>query len=340
MSPGVGYGEHMSDAPAPARRAAVVVNPVKVDLPALKKAVNAAAKAAGWAPTLWLETSVEDPGTGQARTAIAKGVQMVIAAGGDGTVRAVAEGLRGSDTALALLPSGTGNLLARNLELGLHSVDDSLEIAFGGVDRAIDLGIAELRRADGSTEEHAFAVMAGIGIDAKMVANSNEELKRRVGWVAYIDAIARAVRDTDRLKVRFRIDDGPVRAMSAHTVLVGNCGLLPGNILLLPEATLDDGRLDIVALRPEGFFGWLEVWVKIVWENGVLRRSTFGRKLAGMTREVRTMSYFTASRFTAQLEREEEFELDGDDFGRVVGFSATTDAGAIRVRVPAPSDPA
>lgn len=330
----------MTDTPAPARRAAVVVNPMKVDLPALKKTVTAAAKAAGWSPTLWFETTVDDPGTGQARAAAAKGVEVVIVAGGDGTVRAVAEGLRGADTALALLPSGTGNLLARNLELALHSVDDSLAIAFGGVDRAIDLGIAEMRRADGGSEERAFAVMAGIGIDAKMVANSNEELKRRVGWVAYIDAIAKAVRDTDRLRVRFRIDDGPTRAMSAHTVLVGNCGLLPGNLLLLPEATLDDGRLDIVALRPEGFFGWLEVWVKIVWENGVLRRSTFGRKLAGMTREIRTMSYLTASRFTVQLEREEEFELDGDEFGRVVGFSTWTDPGAIRVRVAAPAEPA
>lgn len=336
----MGYGERVTDASAPVRRAAVVVNPVKVDLPALKKTVNAAAKAAGFAPTLWLETTVDDPGTGQARAAAAKGVDVVIAAGGDGTVRAVAEGLRGSDTALALLPSGTGNLLARNLDLALNKVEDSLEVAFRGVDRAIDLGIAEMQRADGSTEERAFAVMAGIGLDAKMVANSNEDLKRRVGWVAYIDAIAKAVRDTDRLKVRFRIDDGPIRAMSAHTVLVGNCGLLPGNILLLPEATLDDGRLDIVALRPEGFFGWLEVWVKIVWENGVLRRSTFGRKIAGMTREIRTMSYLTASRFTVQLEREEEFELDGDEFGRVVGFSTTTDPGAIRVRVAAPADAA
>jgi diacylglycerol kinase family enzyme len=66
-------------------------------------------------------------------------------------------------------------------------------------------------------------------------------------------------------------------------VLVGNCGSLPGNILLLPEAAVDDGLFDIVSLRPEGFVGWVQVWVKIVWENGVLRRSTVGRKIMGMS---------------------------------------------------------
>lgn len=324
----------MPATPAATRRAAVVYNPVKVDAAELRSAVEEAERDAGWGPSLWLETTVEDPGTGQARDAAAQGAEVVIAAGGDGTVRAVAEGLRDSGAALALLPSGTGNLLARNLNLDLNHLHDSVATAFTGTDHAIDLGIADLRRANGDVESHAFLVMAGIGLDAKMIAHQDEELKRRVGWLAYIDAIRKALRDTNRMRMRFRLDDEPPRTMTAHTLMVGNCGSLPGNILLLPEAAVDDGLFDIVSLRPEGFFGWVQVWVKIVWENGVLRRSQVGRKLMGISKEVRTLRYLKGARFEVALDHPEVFELDGDVYGDVVGFRATIDSGALRVRLP------
>jgi diacylglycerol kinase (ATP) len=136
------------------------------------------------------------------------------------------------------------------------------------------------------------------------------------------------------MRVRFKLDDAPWRAMSAHTVLIGNCGSLPGNILLLPEAAVDDGLFDIVSLRPEGFVGWVQVWVKIVWENGVLRRSTVGRKLMSMSREIRTLRYLKGARFEVELDHAEEFELDGDDFGMAVRFTTTVEPGAVRVRIP------
>lgn len=324
--------------PSPPPFAAIVYNPVKVDLPALRGAVENAEHEAGWSSSLWLATSVDDPGTGQAREAASRGAAVVVAAGGDGTVRAAAEGLLDTGVPLALLPSGTGNLLARNLELTLNHLDESLHTAFTGVNRPVDLGLAEVVRPDGSTESRSFLVMAGIGLDAKMVANSDEELKRRVGWVAYIDAIRKALRDTNRMRVRFRLDDERWRAMTAHTVLVGNCGSLPGNILLLPEAAVDDGLFDIVSLRPEGFVGWVQVWVKIVWENGVLRRSTVGRKLMGLSREIRTLRYLKGARFEVELDHPEEFELDGDDFGLVVRFTTTVQPGAVQVRMPADRD--
>lgn len=317
------------------RRAGVVYNPLKVDKAELRAAVAAAEKAAGWSKSLWFETTVEDAGAGLARQAADAGVEVVLAAGGDGTVRAVAEGLRDTKVALALLPSGTGNLLARNLDLPLSDLEASVETAFTGENRDIDLGLVEVVRPDGASEHHAFVVMAGIGLDAKMVANTNPELKKRVGWLAYVDAIARSLRDSKQLRINFRADGGGAKTMRAHTVLVGNCGLLPGNVLLLPEATLDDGVFDIVALRPEGFLGWAQVWVKIVWENGVLRRSSAGRKLMGLSREIRTLRYLKASTFEVRLDRAEEFELDGDDFGVVTGFRTEVDAGALTVRVPA-----
>jgi diacylglycerol kinase (ATP) len=317
------------------RRAAIVYNPLKIDRETLRPIVAAAERDAGWGKTLWLETTEDEPGIELARQAVADGVEVVLAAGGDGTVRAVAEGLRDSKVALALLPQGTGNLLARNLSLPLSDVEQSVSAAFTGQNRDIDLGIVEITRPGGKTESHAFVVMAGIGLDAKMIANTNPELKKRVGWLAYVDAIARSLRDTEQLRINYRSDGGPTKTMRAHTVLVGNCGLLPGNVLLLPEAEIDDGVFDIVALRPEGFFGWAQIWVKIFWENGVLRRSSVGRKLAGPSRDVRTLRYLKAASFEVTFDRAEEFELDGDEFGMVIGFRTEADAGALTVRVPA-----
>ena len=317
------------------QRAAVVYNPTKVDLNELRNAVALAESEAGWAKSLWLETTEEDPGVGQAREAAGQGVDVVIAAGGDGTVRAAAEGLHESGIPLSLLPAGTGNLLARNMDLTLSDIPDSVRTAFTGHDRRIDLGIVEVERADGSRETRAFVVMAGIGLDAKMAANTDPELKKKAGWLAYIQPIVVAMRDKERVRVRFKVDGGAERTMSVHTVMVGNCGSLPGNVLLLPEAAIDDGVFDIVALRPNGFFGWVQIWTKIFWENGVLRRSQVGRKLMGLSREVRALRYLKGRRFELILDHPEEFELDGDEFGTIVGFRAEVDPASLVVRMPA-----
>ena len=319
------------------RQAAVVYNPTKVDLDKLRDAVATSELEAGWAPTLWLETTPDDPGMGQARVAVDRGVDLVLSAGGDGTLRAVAESVRGRDVSIGVIPLGTGNLLARNLNLDVNAskLEDAVRIAFTGEDRPIDIGVIEIEREDGGRAEHAFLVMAGLGLDAKMIANTRPELKRRVGWLAYVDAIARSLVDRDALRIRYRLDEGEVRATRVHTIMVGNCGTMPGNVVLLPDAEIDDGVFDIVTLRPEGFGGWAQIWFKIFWENGVLRRSQVGRKIVSMQREVRTLRYLRGESIAVRLDRAEEFELDGDEFGQVVAFRARVDPRAVRVRVPA-----
>ncbi len=317
------------------RVAAVVYNPVKVDLEAIKAVVATEEAAAGWGTTLWFETSKEDPGQDATARALETGVDMIIVAGGDGTVRAVAEAMRESDVALALLPSGTGNLLARNLKLTLDDLEHSIHSAFTGDDRAIDLGMIEIRRADSSVDRHAYLVMAGLGLDAQMLANTDEDLKAKVGWLAYVKAIAIALKDDNQLRIRYKLDDGPSKRMRAHTVIVGNCGTLQANVLLLPDAAVDDGRLDIVLLRPEGFVNWVQVFTKIIWENGVLSRTTLGKKLR--TEEVDALNYIKGARFTLTVERPELIELDGDEFGEAVAFRTWVDAGGLTVKVPAGS---
>ena len=320
--------------------AAVIANPMKADIEALKVAVEIVEAAAGWAPTLWLETTADDAGQAAVGTALRRGASVVAAAGGDGTVRAVAEGLRGSNVPLALLPSGTGNLLARNLEVPLTSLDEAVAIIFGEHERTMDLGVVEIRRAeDGDVSEHVFLVVAGIGIDAKMIKNTNSKLKKAVGWLAYVDGIARSIPELKPVHLTYSIDGGPRRSTSAHSVLVGNCGLLPGGILLMPEAKIDDGVLDIAALRPRGPFGWLKVWNTLAFENGVLRRSKVGQQIIELgSKNVRDVVYRTGRRLTLDVAHPEEFQLDGDEFGEITGSRAWVEPGGLRVKIPAPSE--
>lgn len=316
-------------------RAAIVFNPVKVDLDRLRSAIGKAETEHGWTDTLWLETSVDDPGTGQAKEAISAGVDMVIAAGGDGTVRAASEALRDSGVRLGLLPAGTGNLLARNLELTLDDLENSVQTAFGGTDREIDLGVARLWRPEASRpEEHTFLVMAGLGLDAQMISNSDEDLKSKIGVLAYVKSILVSLRHHQNLHLTYRRDDEAPQKAHIHTIMVGNCGSLQGNVMLLPDAAVDDGKLDLLALKPEGPGGWGQVIWKVLVENAVLRRFRFTRQLPWVGRNSSGLNYEQCHRFEAHLSHSEEIELDGDEFGEVVRFTLEVDPGAITVRVP------
>ncbi|MCS5733684.1 diacylglycerol/lipid kinase family protein [Herbiconiux daphne] len=317
------------------RVAALVYNPIKVDLDALRSAVAAEEAAAGWGETIWIETTADDPGQGQTKQALEQGADLVIAAGGDGTVRAVAEALHDSGVPLALLPSGTGNLLARNLDLTLDDVENSLQTAFRGADRKIDLGLIRIRHGDDSVTQHAYLVMAGLGLDAKMLAATDDDLKAKVGWLAYVKAIAQVLRDKNQLRIRYNLDGAGNRSVRAHTIMIGNCGSLPANILLLPDAAVDDGEFDIVLLRPEGFVGWVQIMAKIFWENGVLRRTAVGRRLMGTDKEVRALNYLKGKELVMRLSRPEEIELDGDGFGTAIAVKTWVDPGALIVRMPA-----
>lgn len=313
----------------------MIYNPIKVDLPKLKKTVAAAARAAGWANTIWLETSESEAGFGLGETAVRRGAGVVLVAGGDGTVRAVAGALRGTGIPLALVPSGTGNLLARNLELPLSNLESSVDLAFSGHDRPIDLGLARITRTDGHEEEHAFLVMAGLGLDAKMIKNTSSRLKKAVGWLAYIDGIARSLPELKPVRVRFSLNGASERSMSVHTIIIGNCGVLPGGFLLMPDARPDDGILDIAALRPRGPLGWLAVWRKVAWENGVLRKSAIGRRIIDLSRDVKDVTYLKGRSLEITVDVAQEFQLDGDEFGEAQAVKTWVDERALIVKVAA-----
>jgi diacylglycerol kinase family enzyme len=334
-----------AEAGAPATRqrtAAIVYNPVKVHLPTLRATVARHEQEAGWAESLWFATTEADPGGGMAREALAAGADVIAAAGGDGTTRVVAEVVHDSDAALALLPSGTGNLLARNMKLPIDDLGESVRAMFHGEDREIDYGTLGVEREDGSREHFGFLVMAGLGLDARMLANTRPQLKKRVGWLAYVDAVARSLRDLDGIDFRYRLDDDGAKSLSAHSLIVGNCGTLQANILLLPDATIDDGVFDIVAMRPRSVWGWMRIGARLFWENAILRRAgrtklgktVVGQRIISRAGEERPLRYMRGEELTVRLDAPDEFEIDGDSVGRITAFRARIDPGSLRVRVP------
>jgi len=331
-----GTANDQADAATARPKAAVIFNPTKSGVDELRAAVARAEERQHFAPSLWIETAEDDPGKGMAREAIEAGVELVIAAGGDGTVRSIAAALRGSGVPLGIVPLGTGNLFARNLGLPVNDLDDAVVLAFAGVDRAVDVLVADITRPDGSNETHASLVMSGIGIDAAMISNTNPDLKKRVGWLAYVDAGLRAIPASKPFRVVHRTDAGRLHRSRVSSILVANLGYLPGNIELIPDAEIDDGKLDVVVLQPRNLMGWLLVWRRVTWENRVLRKSALGRQFLDLTggSRRREIVYSRGRSVDIEIEAEpEEFEIDGDEFGTVMAARFRVDPAALIVRV-------
>ena len=257
---------------------------------------------------------------------------MVIIAGGDGTVRAVAEVTRGSGTPLALLPAGTGNLLARNLGLPLNDIERSVRVAFSGVTRAVDVAVVDVEDQERRRSTHAFLVMAGIGLDAEMAENTSALAKKHFGWLAYVTPIARSIIRNRLFHVDYRIDGGHMKSSHAHTIIVGNCGTLTGNMLLIPNARIDDGLLDVVMLRPKGRSGWAGIGTRLTLQ-GIAHRSRFGRRMLQLTPDLRALAYAQGHSFDVRFEVPHSVELDGDSFGKVTRARVTVQPGALLVLV-------
>ncbi|MFG1816292.1 diacylglycerol/lipid kinase family protein [Kribbella sp. NPDC049174] len=254
----------------------VVVNPTKVDLADVREVLQEAAAAAGLeAPTL-VETTEDDPGFGQTREAVRGGAGLVCALGGDGTVRAVAQELVGTGVALGLLPGGTGNLLARNLGLPIDSLAAAAAAAFSGQDRTIDVGWLvvepdESQRAGdlrtGADNVHCFTVMAGVGFDAQIMNDAPEGVKDKAGWAAYVASGGTHLTD-DPFALDLVVDGRTAATGQARTVVVGNCGELTGGMVLLPDAEVDDARLDVATVSPESLTEWIGVATRVLADRG------------------------------------------------------------------------
>jgi diacylglycerol kinase (ATP) len=318
----------------PGRQAALVYNPTKVDAASLRATVTRLSAAAGWTEPLFYETTVDDLGDEITREALAADADAVLVAGGDGTVRAVSEAMCGSGVPLAIVPSGTGNLLARNLRLPLAEPEAMVRAVFDGDTLPMDVGWSKLGRADGTSEEHAFVVMGGIGLDAAMIANTNPQLKKTVGWVAYVDGAARALPGAKPFRVMYELPGHRLHSARVQSVLFANCGSLPAGLDLIPEASVADGALDIVIFQPKGPLGWLLVWRRVAWDNSFLRRFRAGRRVLALRTKDNAVRYSRGAGIELAATEAHPVQLDGDEFGEAVTVNIRVDPGALLVVLP------
>jgi YegS/Rv2252/BmrU family lipid kinase len=244
--------EPLTEAVPTAKQLAVVLNPSKVEDPGqFQSIVSAMAAEAGWSEPSWHYTTVEDPGTGMASAASIEGANLVLVCGGDGTVREVCAELAGTGIPVGIVPAGTGNLLARNLEIPLY-LRAAIDVALSGQDRAIDMVAVS---GDGIEDTH-FMVMAGMGFDAAIMEGVNEDIKKRIGWFAYVISALKSLMFPAQ-RVEISVNGEEFTRHRARTVVVGNVGFLQAGMPLLPDAAIDDGLLDIVILHPRNFFSWI-----------------------------------------------------------------------------------
>lgn len=296
------------------KRCAVIYNPARIgDWVGFRRAIEYEVRDRGWRPALWFETTVDDPGREMTRRAIDSGADLVIAAGGDGTVRVVAAEIAGSGIPFAVIPAGTGNLLAKNLGIPLDE-RAAIDVAFSGRTRPID--VVEVT-VDDERKDH-FVVMAGVGIDAAIIRETNADLKKAVGSAAYFLAAARNANHPP-VHVTISVDDRPAFRRRTHLVVLGNVGFLQGGIPLIPTAKPDDGVLDVLIASPRRPVDWAKMVAHVI----TRRRG-----------ELEQIERMTCRKIRIDVAEGDDFELDGDPAGHCWTMAAEIMPQALNIRVP------
>lgn len=298
----------------PTKRCAVIYNPVKVrDWGTFRRHVEYELDKFGYAHTMWLETAVDDPGRAMTASAVRAGVDLVLGAGGDGTIRVVSAGLARTGIPFGLIPAGTGNLLAKNLGIPLDE-RAALDLAFHGREHKIDL----IRLTVDDGEPDYFAVMAGIGIDAVILAGTNPDLKKVVGSAAYFVSAAKHA-NHPAAHATFTLDGGEPFTRRSTAMLIGNVGYLQANIPLIPDAVADDGLLDVLIASPRRPADWVRLTARV------------------LARERRTddrLERFTARKVVIEVAEPDEYQLDGDTGGTGSRLVAEVVPGALTIKMP------
>lgn len=244
----------------------------------------------------------------------ASGYDAVFALGGDGTVMEVAGALAGTDIRIGVLAGGTGNLLARALGIPL-SVDRAVDKLVAGAESRVDLGRFDSGRR--------FAIAAGVGIDAQMVAETPGWLKRRLGVVAYAiiatKAALRAVLKREFFEARVTVD-GETQTRRAAAVMIANFGAVLGNrITLGPDIKTDDGLLDACVFSPTGLVDALRIMMRL---------------LRGNFQNDPCMLYMSGSDIRVDTTPERSWQADGEMMG-TTPFHVVVEPLAVRLLVPA-----
>jgi diacylglycerol kinase family enzyme len=161
-------------------------------------------------------------------------------------------------------------------------------------------------------------VMGGMGFDAAIMEGADDAIKAKIGWLAYFVSGIRQLRSPS-FKVEISVDDAPFTKHRALTVVVGNVGYLTAGIPLLPDATIDDGVLDIVIVSPRRFVSW----IPLLW-----------RVLSKRKRVDEQLNRMTAKKVVVRTSHDTARQLDGDPIGPGREIRAECIHGRLLVRVP------
>ncbi len=194
----------------------------------------------GWIVSIAATTAPGDA-TLRSQQAAADGYNAVVAAGGDGTVNEVMNGLVGTSTALGVLPLGTVNIWAREMGLSMDMLKAATSL-FDSQLTQIDVGMAGNRY---------FLLMAGIGFDAAVTATVCSKEKKRLGAIAYVKQAIQVAWNFRGVRPKLRIDGKRVRGRLLM-VIIGNSQLYGGVLKLTAHATVNDGLLDVCVIKGEG----------------------------------------------------------------------------------------
>lgn len=296
-------------------RVLLITNPAAArTAPVAVKAVMRTLSGAGWEAEV-LATGGPGDARSLAEYGVTEGVDVVAVFGGDGTTMQAAAALVGTNVALGVIPGGTGNLLAGNLRIPASPARAARALV-GARPRLFDLG-----RMDRPAGAQYFAVACGAGYDARVMAGTLSEHKRRWGMAAYVATTLRLIAEI-RSTLHVITIDGVEYEANAAMVLVANCGeVIPPFIRLGPGITPDDGLLDVVVLRANSF----SQSIRAVWDLlRVTPGASGGRTYVGHARgrEVRV-----------ETDPVQPVQLDGEPGGETP-FTAIVVPGAIRIMVP------
>ncbi len=279
-----------------------------------------------------IETQLDRDGGVCAQEALDRGAQVVVAVGGDGTVRTVARAMAGTGHAMGIVPIGTGNLFARNIGVPLGNLRAAMAVATSHGSRTVDVGYMQL--LDSSTPEykHPFLIIAGVGFDGDMIDDTNPKLKKSISWLAYFaGAIKHLFQQKAKGTVTF-VDTEGHKHMQAdlqfRTMMAGNCGQIPG-FSLMPEAIFDDGRLDFEMIDTSGgMIGWMNLFSDVVHQTVVkkAKQSPFSTNS--------TVEQFQGLEATLTLDHPQTAEVDGDILGKTRYVHFGIEPRALIVRVP------
>lgn len=257
---------------------------------------------------IWYEVPKSRKAPKQVKKAIDEGAELVFAWGGDGTVQRCIHVLAGSGVPLAIVPAGTANLFASNLDIP-QDIEKAVAIGLGQTRRTLDVGVLNGER---------FGVMAGVGFDAAMIRDADAGLKDAIGRLAYVWTGARNLKN-EPFEAKIRVDGTAWFDDTATCILVGNVAKVFGGIEAFSDAEPDDGQLELGVVTAEGLVQWAR---------------TLTRTAVGTGEKSPFVQATKAKKIEVKLDRKVLYELDGGDRTKAKKLQIEIEAGVLEVCVP------